>query len=590
MNRFKIFPTVLALAMGLAGCGTASTTPADKTPISAEANGTFAGEGSGKGGKITVNVTLDQNEIKDIQVTESHESGVISDAYDIMRQAMIEQNTPDVDMVTGATLTSAGFRTAVEDAIKKAGVTLKEKKVTPHAKQEIDETYDVVVIGAGGAGLTAAITAAEAGAKVAVVDKLQMSAGNTLISGAEYAAPGNWLQKEENIEDSPELLAEDMLKGGDNLADPALVKTLAENALTGAEWLRDDVKVQWTDELMHFGGHSVTRSLVPVGATGVELISKLVDKAKEAGVKLYYGVRAEKINMQDGVVKGISAQALNGDTYTLHAEKGVILATGGFGSNPQMVEKYNPKLVGYKSTDSVADTGDGIAMAEEIGAQLVGMEYIQTYPLCDVLSGGLLYVDDARLYGYSILVNKEGERFVDELGRRDVLSSAILAQTGGICYEVMDEKAFKKAKIEENHGGEVAYLMNNHNLVKADTLQEAAEAFGIDAAKLAETIENYNKMVDAQTDTQFERKSMNMKIEQGPFYIVAATPAIHHTMGGIKINTNAEVLSTENQIIPGLYAAGEVTGGIHGSNRLGSCAIADITVFGRIAGEEAAKR
>ena len=583
MKRFKKIPAILALAMGLAGCVVTSTKPTAES-------GTFTGEGSGKGGKIVVDVTLDQEEIKEIQVTESHESGVISDAYAIMREAMIAQNTPDVDMVSGATLTSVGFRTAVADAVKKSGVTLKEKKVTPHTAQAVEETYDVVVIGAGGAGLAAAITAAEAGAKVAVVDKLQMSAGNTLISGAEYAAPDNWLQKEQGIEDSPQLLEEDMLKGGDNLADPALVRTLAENALAGAEWLRDDVNVQWTDELMHFGGHSVTRSLVPLGATGVELVSKLVEKAKETGVTLYYGVRAEKINLQDGAAEGVSGVALNGDTYTLHATKGVILATGGFGSNPQMVETYNPNLVGYKSTDSVADTGDGIVMAQEAGAQLVGMEYIQTYPLCDVLSGGLLYVDDARLYGYSILVNKEGERFVDELGRRDVLSTAILEQTGGVCYEVMDDQAWKEAQIEENHGGEVAYLMHNQNLVKADTLEEAAEFFGIDAKKLAETVEAYNKMVDAQEDTQFARKSMNMKIEQEPFYIVTAAPAIHHTMGGVKINERAEVLNAEDQVIPGLYAAGEVTGGIHGSNRLGSCAIADITVFGRIAGAEAAKR
>lgn len=590
MKKLISLLATTAMMLSLAGCGGTTTPTATTTPTVASegVSGTFSGEGSGKGGKIAVDVTLTNGELTDIKVTESHETGIISDSMDIMKAEMLEKNSPDVDMVAGATLSSAGFKKAVKDAISKSGATLVEKEVPKHEPVNVDETYDVVVIGAGGAGLSAAITASEAGAKVAVIDKLQMSAGNTLISGAEYAAPNNWIQKEEGIEDSPEAMAEDMLTGGDNLADPELVKTLCENALSGAEWLRDDVKVEWTDELMHFGGHSITRSLVPKGATGEELITKLVAKAKDAGITLYYNVSGKEILMEDGKAIGVYGESRNGDTYTLKANRGVILATGGFGSNQDMVKQYNPELVGYKSTDSVADTGDGITMAIEAGAELVGMEYIQTYPMCDVVSGGLLYVDDARLYGYSIMVNKEGDRFVNELGRRDVLSQAILAQTGGVCYEVMDNDGWEKASIVQNHGGEVEYLTANKKLVKADTLDEAADFFGIDKEELAKTIATYNGYVDVGKDDDFDRLSMNMKIENGPFYIVEATPAIHHTMGGVKINTNAEVIDTNGNVIPNLYAAGEVTGGIHGSNRLGSCAIADITVFGRIAGANAA--
>lgn len=577
------------LSLSMAACQSRSNSGA-----SAGVSGSFAGKGSGKGGDIDVNVTLKDSALEAIEVTGHHESGIISDAMNMLTEEMIARNTVDVDNVTGATLTSAGFKQAVREALKTAGVEkLEEKEAAAHTPEKVEETYDVVVIGAGGAGLISAITAAEAGAKVAVVEKLRIAAGNTLLSGAEYAAPGNWIQKAENIEDSPELLEEDMLKGGDNEGDPALVRIIAEQATAGAEWLRDDVKVEWTDELMHFGGHTATRSLVPLGATGVEPMTKLLEKAKEAGVTIIYDTTAKRLVVNDeGAVVAVEAENTrgNGDTYTLTAEKGVILATGGFGSNVEMRKKYNPEMdESYQSTDSVADTGDGIVMAEEIGADLRDMSYIQTYPLCDVLSGGLLYVDDARLYGFSILVNAEGERFVNELGRRDVMSKAILAQTGSVCYEVMDQSAFDEAKIMENHGGEVAFLTANEELVKADTLEEAAKLMGIDGAKLVETVETYNGYVDEQKDADFERRAMNKKIENGPFYIVKATPAVHHTMGGVAINTEAQVLKADGTVIPHLYAAGEVTGDIHGTNRLGSCALSDLTVFGRIAGQNVVK-
>lgn len=217
------------------------------------------------------------------------------------------------------------------------------------------------------------------------------------------------------------------------------------------------------------------------------------------------------------------------------------------------------------------------------------MEYIQTYPICDPLTGTLLYYDDARLYGHTIIVNKEGKRFVEELGRRDVMSMAIKAQTGHVCYELLDQKGFEASKLQENHGPELEYLYKNDLLVKADTIKEAADFFGIDAVELQKTVDKYNSYVADGNDPEFNKRSLPSTVEVGPFYILKATPAVHHTMGGIKINTNAQVLDTEGNVIEGLYAAGEVTGGIQGANRLGSNALADITVFGRIAGQNAAK-
>ena len=259
--------------------------------------------------------------------------------------------------------------------------------------------------------MTAAIEAKAAGADVIVIEKMPWVGGNTLISGAEYAAANNWIQKEEGIEDSVELHIEDTLKGGDYKAKEELVRTLCENALAGAEWLRDEVGVVWEDNLMFFGGHSVKRSLVPLGASGKEIVTKLHKKAQEMDIPIYVSTKATKLITDDsGKVIGVRAEGEN-TNYTFHTNKAVIIATGGFGSNVEMRMKYNPEIdEKILSTNTKGSTGDGIVMAEEVGANLVDMEYIQTYPICDPLSGALLYFDDARLYGYTVIVNKEGKR------------------------------------------------------------------------------------------------------------------------------------------------------------------------------------
>ena len=532
------------MALGAAGCGnadgttaaapqttaaTAAETGAETTAPEAETaetqaagiSGTYSGRGDGKGGEIVVEVTLADGSLSAIQVTEHHETEGIAEAMDILASAMIAGNTLSVDSVAGATITSAGFKLAVTDALESAGMSAGDLTANPakaeEPRQSIEETHDIIVVGAGGAGFCAAIEAKMAGADVIILEKLPIAGGNTLLSGAEYAAPGNWLEQKEDIEDSPELMKEDMLVGGDQLGQPELVEVTDEN----------------------------------------------------------------------GRVTGVKAEGENAD-YTFTAGS-VILATGGFGSNMEMRMQYDPKAgEGVLSTNSVGSTGDGVLMAQAIGAGVTGMEYIQTYPICDPLSGALLYFDDARLYGYSVIVNKEGRRFVEELGRRDEMSQAIVAQTDGCCYELIDQAAFEASAIEENHGPEVAYLLSHDMLVKADTLEEAAGFFGIDAEALKETVDNYNRYVQDGEDPEYHKRSLPSEIGEGPYWIVKAVPAVHHTMGGVCINPEAQVLDTNGNVIEGLYAAGEVTGGIHGSNRLGSCALADITVFGRIAGQNAA--
>lgn len=599
MKKFLSLLLVMLLAISLVGCNTPVNSDNEEKEAQKEEtkirDGVYEGTGIGKGGEIKVSVNIKGDVITEINTLSHNETPGFDAAIDTLTEKMISLNSTDVDIVSGCTLTSKGFTEAVNAALTSAGATADMLKKTDtglknEAKKDIVESHDIVIIGAGGAGLTAAIEAKAAGADVIVLEKMPMAGGNTLISGAEYAAANNWIQKKEGIEDSAELHTQDTLKGGDNLAKEELVKIMAENALAGAEWLRDEVGVIWEDELMFFGGHSVKRSLIPLGASGREIITKLVAKAEKMDIPVLLNTKATSlITDSNGKVVGVKAEGEDAN-YTFSTSKAVIIASGGFGSNVEMRVKYNPDIDGsILSTNTTGSTGDGIVMAEDIGANLLGMEYIQTYPICDPLTGTLLYFDDARLYGHTVIVNKEGKRFVEELGRRDVMSMGIKAQTGNVCYELLDQNGFVASKLQENHGPELEYLYRNDLLVKADTLDKAAEFFGIDTAELKNTVDKYNSYVEEGKDPEFNKRSLPSKLEVGPFYILKAAPAVHHTMGGIEINENAQVLNKDGKIIEGLYAAGEVTGGIQGSNRLGSNALADITVFGRIAGQNAAK-
>ncbi len=594
MKRFLSILLILALVLGMAGCSTNKPQKQEQNkPEEVKLNGTYEGNGIGRGGNIVVELTIANNKISAVKVKEHHETEGLAEAMNIITNDMIATNSLDVDSVSGATLTSAGFKMAVKDAFSKTGAgadALVKAGSVEIEKRESEYTADVIVIGAGGAGMTAAVAAADKGASVIVLEKMPIQGGNTLISGGEYAAPGNWIQEKEGIEDNAEQFYNDILKGGDNKNDPALVRVLADNALAGATWLKDYIGMDFEDYMLFFGGHSVERSLVPRNATGYEMIHKLTLKLEEKDIPLHKNTSAtELIKNQDGRVVGVKAE-YDGKTITYNANKSVILATGGFGANIDMRVKYNSAMnEKILSTNTVGSTGDGIVMAENSGVQLVDMEYIQTYPTCDAQSGALLYVGDVRMEGRSILVNKEGRRFVEELERRDVISNAVIEQTGGVSYMFWDESAMKDSGVNVTHEAEYNGLILRKQLVKADTIEEAATFFDINADELKKTVENYNQYAKDGKDLEFNKRGKLVPFKGGPYYIMVSKPAVHHTMGGVKINTDAQVIDTDGNVIEGLFAAGEITGDIHGTNRLGSDAIADITVFGRIAGENAAK-
>ena len=553
---------------------------------------TTQGTGVGKHGDVTVAVTFDSGKIKDIKIVKQQENPVLAaKVFTDLKQHVIDTNSVQLDAISGATFSSKGFLDAVADAAKKAGVTLSKadkkaiKKVVKTLPKE--STYDVVVIGAGGAGFSAAIEAKNAGANVVLLEKMPAVGGNSLISGAEMNAAKNWVQPKLGInDDSPELHAEDTYKGG----DMNVIKVMTHNALDAAKWCRDYLGVRFEDDnLFFFGGHSRKRALIPVGHTGTEFITKFQAKADELGIPVITNMKAEElIKDKSGRVVGVKA-TMNGASYTFNAKGGVVLATGGFGANPEMVKKYNPKIdERFKTTDAPGTTGEALYMAERAGAQLVNMGYIQTYPICDPISGVIELIADARFDG-AIMLNQEGKRFVEELQRRDVLSEAILKQTGGYCWVLWNDKIGSISNTVKEHPTEYEAFTKQGIMATCDDLKCVADFTKIPFDSLKGTVNRVSSMTGKGNDKDFNHRSGLVDMTQGKYYVIKAVPSVHHTMGGVRINEKAQALTAEGKAIPGLWAAGEVTGVTHGTNRLGGNAYTDIIVFGRIAGKAAAE-
>ena len=553
---------------------------------------TQEGTGIGKHGDVTVAVTFNAGKIQSIKVVKEQENPVLSkEVFTTLKDRIIETNSADVDIISGATFSSKGLLDAVKDAAKKAGVTLSkaDKKAVKKVVADLPKVnnYDVVVIGAGGAGFSAAITAKNAGANVVLLEKMPAVGGNSLISGAEMNVAQNWVQPKLGItDDSPELHAQDTFKGGDGKGDMKVIEVMTHGALDAAKWCRDYLGVRFEpDNLFFFGGHSRKRALIPFGHTGTEFISKFQAKADELGIPVIRNMKAEElIKDKSGRVVGVKA-TMNGDTYTFNAKGGIVLATGGFGANPAMVKKYNPKIdERFMTTDAPGTTGEALYMAERAGAELVNMGYIQTYPICDPISGVIELIADARFDG-AIMLNQEGKRFVEELGRRDVLSEAILNQPGGYTWVLWNDKIGAISNTVKEHPTEYDAFTKQGIMATCDDLKCVADFTKMPYEQLQATVKRVSSMTGKGNDKDFNHRAGLVDLSQGKYYVIKAVPSTHHTMGGVHINA----LTKEGKVIPGLWAAGEVTGVTHGTNRLGGNAYTDIIVFGRIAGEAAAK-
>lgn len=544
--------------------------------------GTYTGTAQGFGGDVTATVTLSETEITDIQVVGDQETdGLGSVAIEQLPPKMLEVQSPNVDAMSGATVTSNAIIEAVTAALSQAGVdasALVPKEAEDKALEEQTLEADVVVIGAGGAGMTAAITAHEAGKEVILLEKMPYAGGNTTKSTGGMNAAETSVQAELGIEDSVQTFIDDTMTGGKNVNDLALVTTMAENSAEAIDWLASIGAP--LPEVSFSGGATNKRIHRPEGgaAVGPYLVEKLLAKIGEDEISLLYNTEATELIVEDGAVIGVKATG-DGISYTINADA-VVLATGGFGANLEMCAAYNPDLAGFVTTNSPCATGDGIKMAEAAGAATVDMEQIQIHPT--VYQATSLMVTESVRGGGAILVNASGERFIDEMETRDVVSAAEIAQEGGYAYLVFDQA-------QRDNLSAIDSYVSNGLTVQADTIEGLASEMGVDAANLQATVEAWNKAVAEQNDEAFGRTTgMDVDISVAPFYAIQIAPGIHHTMGGVKIDTTASVIGVDGEPIPGLFAAGEVTGGVHGANRIGGNAVADIIVFGRIAGQSAA--
>ncbi|MGT2960383.1 flavocytochrome c [Streptococcus caballi] len=606
--------------------------------------GTYQVTTQGHNGKLPMSVTLSEERIEKIDIDSSGETSGISDiVFTRVPNEIIEGQTLNVDAVSGASVTSNGVLDGVARAVKLAGANpdaLRKRPKAPSALDKEDKTYetDVVVVGGGGAGLAAAATVLQAGKKVIVVEKFPALGGNTVRAGGPINAPWpEWqntfaanpgeahnLQElhdtdeasidPEYLEDfralkleleeyltNPNFLFDSKLlyriqtyiggkrkdlQGNEIHGNYDLVKILTERALESVKWLESvGVEFDRKEVTMPVGalwrrGH---KPKIPMGYAFISVLDKYV---RENGGTILTDTPVKELIVENGVVRGVRGTGRNGQTITVKA-KAVVLASGGFGANTKMLQKYNTYWTkiddDIKTSNSPAITGDGIILGQSVGADLVGMGFSQMMPVSDPNTGALfsgLQVPPANF----IMVNKEGKRFVDEYGSRDKLSQAAI-DNGGLFYLIADDniKATAYNTSQEKIDAQVAA----GTLYRDDTLEGLAKQIGVDPEIFVTTIKNYNSYVDAGYDPEFDKGGFDLKCEKAPFYATPRKPAVHHTMGGLKIDTTTHVINEAGQRISGLYAAGEVAGGLHAGNRLGGNSLTDIFTFGRIAGQTA---
>lgn len=447
--------------------------------------------------------------------------------------------------------------------------------------KELKDSYDVVVIGSGGAGMSAAISAKQAGANVAIFEKMPVIGGNTTKSSGGMNASETKFQKEQGIDDTNDLFYEESLKGGKGTNDPELLRYLVDNSAEAIDWL-DSIGITLSD-VSFSGGFSKARIHRPAdgSAVGGYLVNGLYNNLMENKIPIFVNADVTEIIEKDGAASGIKV-TVDGKKKTISA-KAVVDAAGGFGANMDMITELKSELKGYVTTNHEGATGDGIALAQKLGAATVQLEQIQIHPTVYQEEGKAPFLVSEAIRGEgAILVNAQGNRFYNEMETRDNVSAAINVLPESYAYVVFDQGL-------REHSKSIDTYEEKGMTVKADSIEELAKAIGVSEENLKATVESWNKYVADKKDTDFGRTTgMDRDLSKAPYYAIKVSPGIHHTMGGLKINTNTEVLKEDGQAIPGLYAAGEVTGGVHGNNRMGGNAVADIVIFGRQAGTQAA--
>ena len=634
MKKFISLAMCLITALGiLSGCAT-TTPPAEPQGMT---EGTYTSEVTAMHGPLKVEVTVTATEITDVKVTSHVETPGVGDAAVInIPVAIVANQSTGVDAVSGATITTTAIKRAVEDCLTQAGADVAAfRAFSRDLEVDIDATADVIIVGGGGAGLTAAITALEAGAEVILIEKMGFVGGNSIVAGGIYNAPDPSKQdyaefsgdldsyvndivaetpvsdlhasmietlKEEFaaykasdklLFDSPTFFALQTWNGGDKVGYLDMLKIMCDNALDGLKWL-EGMGMEFKPAIELRSGSLYPRTHAAVMPNGMGYFAAFEQglMGQEKYTEML-DTKAVGLIMDGDKVVGVNAVGKDGNIVTLHATKGVILATGGFGGNVELRQEYCegekwPDLSASVPTSNMAGvTGDGIFFARDAGAILVNMEQIQLLHSCNPITGATYDITVNDLF-----INKEGLRFVREDGRRDEMSKAIIAQTDSVMYSVYGSDHVPDPVARLALGGmSLQYMLDNNvsGYVTAPTIEELAAKINVPADALVQSVADFNTYVDgSETDPLGRIVFGGNKVETGPFYAYPRSPAVHHTMGGVLIDSECRALKEGGTPVPGLYCAGEIAGVLHGGNRIGGNALVDFIVFGRIAGESAA--
>ena len=634
-----------ALILGMTGCSNSATPEVETKPETKMTAGTYEKSVVGMHGPLTVSITVDETSIVSAEILDNMESpGVGDKAAHMMAESIVASQSLDVDTVAGATITSSIVLNAFEQALAEAGADIEALKAPREREYAVNDEYtsDVVIIGGGGAGVTAAVTALQNGSTVTIIEKTDLFGGNSILAGGfmnasvpelqSYLLPERsqameslvvnaieeepvdeehaalqakvkeqyeeYLKTDKTLFDSPDFHALQTWNGGDKIADLKIVERYAHEAPKVQQWLIDQ-GLEFRDKMFLGGGALYSRSRFPAekypsGTGYFALYDELLKDYDDTQFTKLMSTTADELIVEDGRVVGVKAHNTRaGKDIVIHANNGVIMATGGFAGNVELRVKYcqgekwpdlGPNLI---TTNTGSVTGDGIFMAEKAGANLVNMEQIQLLPYCNPETGvGTDTYHEGQDY---LFINKEGNRFVREDGRRDEMAKGIIAQTDGVTYMLMNPIGDIHEK-KTLSGISVDYLCENNisGYCYAETLEEIAEKMGVPYENIKAAVDEFVANAEADVVDEFGRVTYATSINpDGPFIALLRAPACHHTMGGIDIDEEAHVLDTEGKIIPGFYAAGEVTGNLHGGNRLGGNAISDFLVFGRISGTNA---
>lgn len=559
----KIISLLLSLLL-IAGCSTPTN---NNDSMKA---GTYTASAAGYHGDITIAVTVDSDSIKSIEVTDENETeGIGKAALPSLVEQAVKDQTVEVDVVTGATITSEGFKVALKDAMTQAGADLSKFSNASgnESIEQVEETTDVVVVGGGVAGLSAALTAQQQGKKVILVEKMNIAGGASAMAGAGTTATGSKWQQEDGYKDSPESLKEDMLKNGHNYNDEATLDIFVNTVGAAFDWIVSEDGAHVPYVRTEGGGRTYSAE-----GRGAGVVTSLTNSFTEGGGTLYLGTKGTELIVEDNVVKGIKATAKSKE-YTIHADA-VILATGGFGNNDEMIPEEIQNE--YVYAGAAGAEGDGLKMAEAVDAATINMEFINVQPNSIVMPSGLGQytnpgVGKAYAVGGAFLVNENGERFTNEQGNAYDLIQAMKVNKAN--YLILNEEAFNAfnegmlaSKIYSEDDVK-EWLANagasNPVMIEGKTLADLETSLSLPGGSLSASAEKFDASVKQGKD-EYGRELKGEIITDGPYYAIQMWLRYYATLGGLKINDNMQVVNTKNEPIQGLYAAGEVVGGLEG--------------------------